>query len=131
MRRPEIVPAVFSTEPVHNAAKTSHGLAEADHRSLVIASSQANLTQNAIELPLVLGRTRLACSPKCSSDNVPVLRVVDPTCNEDLSQDEGPAKLDAQTTLPSNVKNDARQRLDSCLRVVLSSDILQFDLDSR
>ena len=131
MRGFKVVSPMIGTETFRNRTVSAQGLTETARCGLAVTISQAELTQNIMQSPFILDCTGLSSPSESTQESVPVLLGVNLTCEEDLSQHESPSKLDAYRALPGGFSDNPGHCFSGTLRVFLSPNELQFDLDPR
>jgi hypothetical protein len=117
------------TQVIENRLESPNGLTKTGYRCLSIASTETEFAKHSIQLPLVIGGAGFTRLPKCSEKVPPILLIINPASQEDLSEDQSTTHLDRERARPRNVTENAIQLDRSRLCILLGMNPLQFDLD--
>jgi len=131
MWRLKVKPPVLWCKAIGDRSEHSQPLRKPNHGALSITVSQAELSQCVVQTPFVLQRPGTARPSQPILQNLPVLRVIDRVCQQDLTHCDAPTELDRQGPRPNTLHDTCGHGLQAPFCILLGSDQLQFDLDDR
>ncbi len=128
----KIATAMFRAESVGDFSKPPQGVRVSRRGSSIVAVQSCEFAKDVTQLPTEFSSPRLLRLPKRVQEEVAVIPIICPICHDDLSSNDGAAKINNQSMGAVGLDRQPHHVLQAKSRVLFSEEVvLHFDLDPR